>query len=145
MRLRVFLCGFIIEAFCFVCLLKMYENPKRGIFLFYCHVVGNLLKLHKTRAGQERTSLSLRCPGEDKETEIYIYIVSARACAYIYIYTSSSSSSRLERERFSSILLLLFLLLKHASAGQSTEKKKNWREISSARERNTERERGGFH
>lgn len=92
-RLEVCVCAFACvlvrfyyRSLAFVCLLKMYENPKRDFFLFYCHVVGNLLKLHKTRAGQERTSLSLRCPGEDKETEIYIYIVSARACAYIYIH-----------------------------------------------------------
>jgi len=100
-RLRVFLCGFIIEAFCFVCLLKMYENPKRGFFLFYCHVVGNLLKLHKT-SSRTRAHVSLfavAVPGKIKRQR-EIYIVSARACAYIYIYiyTSSSSSSRLERE-----------------------------------------------
>jgi hypothetical protein len=110
-------------------------------FLFFCHVFGESTQNFTHRAGQERTNLSLRCPGEDKETEREREIVSARACAYILI-SSSSSSSRLERERFSQILLLLFLLLKHASAGK-VRKKKRIGERSPPREKETQREREG--
>lgn len=73
MRLRVFLCGFIIEAFCFVCLLKMYENPKFDSFAFFPQVfatcVESTQKLHDTSSRAQGTSGLLLSRRREPEPE----------------------------------------------------------------------------